>query len=198
MNPHAEDVDVEVWTRNEDGWWFGRATVKAQSNEVRQAKDFFYGTPEEGVEWVWVIADKPLSGMSLFGRADTGSFAALQASGAASRGKYLLFPNLRANDTHWTGVVVLNNSGSERPLTIFGYDNDGGFLGLNQITIDGYTRLAKATHGENGWLNLTDEQAASLAYLVISSQDGDVTGLAVVSDKQSEGISGYTAPVPFD
>lgn len=197
VNPTDQTASLDVWTRDvNNNWVFNNILLQPRSNDVRQAANFFNDPIEGGMRFMMVFSSRPISGMLLFGYSDSGAFAGLQATRSEEADTNLVFPYIKNDGDHWTGLVLYNTSSSDRALTMRGYGADGALLSETEWTIEGYQRLSQGMTGEQSWFPLNDENAARLAYVTVEAA-WPMAGMAIISRRDAKGISGYSALTPW-
>jgi len=196
--PIATDVTVYGYDDQVGFSLIHAARIEPYSTIRRLAGEFFLDTGGVTLSAVQVYSPHPITGMMIFGREDTGSFSALPAATQRNLANRLVFPAIRDNETHWTGIVIRGANAAPIDVTVNGFDAEGVLLGTATYQIVSQTRLIGATTGPNGLLDLTPDVASQLAYLIVEGSRS-LHGLAVISDRASRGTRAYGAlPAPTE
>jgi len=86
-------------------------------------------TVPEGASWMEVQADQAMVGYELFGSSSLSEndyFAGLQ--GSYSQGQTMVFQVFLANDSEWTGLVLINTGETTAGVTMMAYNQQGELL----------------------------------------------------------------------
>ena len=193
VNPGEMAEEVTLRAYNQDNVYVGYqvVTIPARSNLVKVPLDLFTDHLPENIAWIRADCLRPIAGLALFGRNDTGAYAAVQAATNPNLAQELVFPRIQIDEQNWTGIALLNPNSGTVAFKVKAYDAEGNLLATADHELQRRQRVAKTAVGENGWVNLP-EGAANPAYLTVEAED-QITGVAVLSSLAIDALGAYSA-----
>ncbi|PJB80338.1 MAG: hypothetical protein CO090_04320 [Acidobacteria bacterium CG_4_9_14_3_um_filter_49_7] len=131
-NPNASTVSITMTPYDDNGTALATATFTMTAGEkLAKLVQSFWGDGEypNGVSWIKITADAPVTGYELFGIDSSGdasskdALSGIEAQPSSEAGTSLVYPYTpKLTSKVWSGIVLLNASGSTASVTINGYN----------------------------------------------------------------------------
>jgi len=170
----------EVFTKEEN--------IPPKGKVVATIRDFFNNEVPEGTAWYKIESDTKIEGFELFGTNDWNEMVGVKILSKPS--KTIIYPEVKSNDTFWTGIAVINVDEDNTEITFKAYDAEGNLLTES-------SPIFIPTNGKKVALieDLFDSFPPETAYLVAES-DKNIIGFELFGYNSQVGLAGLSA-LPF-
>ncbi len=156
-NPNASTVSITMTPYDDNGTALTTATfTMAAGEKLAKLVQSFWGDGEypNGVSWIRITADAPITGYELFGIDSSGdasskdALAGIEAQPSSAAATSLVYPYTpKLTSKVWSGIVLLNASGSTASVTINGYNALGEQVGHTTKILGAGKRLVSVVGG---------------------------------------------------
>ena len=168
-------------------------TLAAGEKILTTIAALFDNNVPEGASWWRVLSNQPLNGFELFGRPSNDQTTEEMVGVKIARGasERLLFPIVSVSETNWTGIALVNTSGSGTAVVTFtAYDADGTTLAVSDpVTVPAFGKTVMLAESYFG-----SELPAGTVTLVMEASRPCI-GFELFGYKDHTGLAGVSAVV---
>ncbi|GEM_PF-1790161 len=170
----------EVFTKEEN--------IPPKGKVVATIRNFFDDNVPEGAAWYKIESDTKIEGFELFGTTDWNEMVGVKIFSKPA--KQLIYPEVKSDDTFWTGIAIINIGENSTEVKFKAYDSNGNLLAESNPTFI-------PSNGKKVALieDLFDSFPSETSYLVAENTE-NIIGFELFGYKTQVGLAGLSA-LPF-